>query len=77
MRPHKIGKGGSAFIKKENVKHYQEDNLETKQMQVTTVCVQTKTMNITIASIYCAPRFKLKKEEYVRLFQKLDYCFII
>lgn len=77
IRPDKIGKGGSAVIIKENIKYYQEDNFETKQVQVTAVCVQTKPRNITMASVYCPPGYKLKKEEYVRLFQKLGNCFIM
>lgn len=59
IRPDKIGKGGSAMIIKENIKYYQEDNFETKQVQVTAVCVQTKPRNITMASVYCPPRYKL------------------
>jgi exonuclease III len=51
IRPDKIGKGGSAMIIKENIKHYQEANLETCQMQVTTVSIQANSKNITVAAI--------------------------
>ena len=45
------------FIIKENIKHYEEDNLETKQMQVTTICIQAKPVNIivAVAAVYSPP----------------------
>ena len=73
----KIGEGRSAVLIKENRKHYEEDNLETKQMQVTTVCIQTKPVNIIVVTIYCLSWFKLEKEDFMWLFQKLGNCFII
>ena len=65
------------MLVKENIKHCEEDNVENKKMQVTAMCIQTKLMDITIAAIYCPPRFKMEKEEYIHLFQKLGNCFII
>jgi exonuclease III len=52
IRPDKIRKDGSAVIVKENIKHYQEDNLETCLMQVTTVSIYANSKNITVAAIY-------------------------
>ena len=45
-------------------------NLETKQMQVTTVCIQTKPVNIIVAAIYCPPWFKMEKDDFIWLFEK-------
>lgn len=72
----KIGEGGSVVLVKDVIKSYQEDNLETKQMQVTTVCIQATPMNIIMAVVYCLTRFKLKKKIRPDL-KKLDNCLII
>ena len=37
-----VGFGAFPLLIKENIKHYEEDNLKTKQLKVTAVCIQAK-----------------------------------
>lgn len=75
--PSNNGRGGSAVIVKDNIKHYEESKYETYAMQVIAVNILTKTKNITIAAIYCPPGKKLKNNDYLGLFQMLGDHFII
>ena len=52
-RPDLPGKGGSALIIKENIKHHEDAKYETPEIQATTATVRTKSNDITIAAVYC------------------------
>ena len=55
------GKGGSALIIKQNIKHYENAKYDTPEIQATIVTIQIKSKDITIAAIYC-PAGKSPKE---------------
>lgn len=76
-RPDLPGKGGSALIIKENIKHHEDAKYETPEIQATTVTVQMKSKDITIAAIYCPAGKSQKEEHYTHFFRSLGDRFII
>lgn len=77
IHPAERARGGSAIFIKENIKHYEELNIEKETMQVTTVKVQTKNNEVNVSAIYCPPRYNLKSNDYEELFKALRRSFII
>lgn len=77
VRPDKVGKGGTAVVIKENIKHFEETKYETSGIQATAVNVQMKSKDITIAAVYCPPGQALDKNDYLQFFESTGDCFII
>lgn len=76
-RPDLPGKGGSAVIIKENIKHHEDAKYETVEIQATAVIIQMKSKDIAIAAIYCPAGKAQKEEHYIHLFRSLGDRFII
>lgn len=78
IHPAERARGGSAIFIRDNINHHEELKIEKESMQVTTVTVKFGHHNTcNISAIYCPPRYNLKKEDYINLFQKLGSNFII
>jgi len=75
--PSNKARGGTAIVIQKSIKHNLELNIETEEMQVTTVTLSLKNKSCKISAIYCPPRYKLKKEDYIQLFKKLGNTFIL
>ena len=77
IHPSNNARGGSGILIKSDIQHEEFIKIQTNSTQVTAIRVQFKTKMITVAAIYNPPRHYLKTEEYVSLFNTLDYSFII
>ena len=77
IHPDNTARGGSAIIVKNNILHYEQGKYQTKEIQATTVSVKTKNYLLSIAAIYCPPRYNLKKENYSLFFKSIGENFIV
>lgn len=77
LHPHNKARGGSAVIVKESIKHHEVNKYEEPDIQSVAICITTKLYPLTIASIYCPPRYAIKKDTYKRLLNLLGEKFIL
>ena len=77
IHPANTARGGSAIIVRENIIHHEEVKYETEHIQATSVCLQTKSFEITLSAIYCPPRHSIKKDQYLSFLKKQGRRFII
>lgn len=78
LHPAERARGGSTIFVRENIKHHEDLKIEEESMQVITVKVQLDyRKTCKISAIYCPPRYKLKKDDYINLFKKIGGHFII
>jgi hypothetical protein len=75
--PANTARGGSAIIITNNIKHFEEENYVTRDIQATIITVETPTQKLTVSAIYCPPRYSISANEYRTLFDKLNRRFII
>lgn len=77
IHPGNSARGGSAVIIKQSIQHFEEAKFETEEIQAMAVNVKCKNYFIVVASIYCPPKYSLKKHHYLDLFKKLGKKFVI
>lgn len=76
--PAKKARGGATIFVKENLKHFPDLSIETEQIQAAAITVElSSSRKLKVASIYCPPRYNLKKEDYAQLITKLGNYFIL
>jgi len=71
IHPDNKAKGGSAIIIKESIKHYEECHLQSVEMQLTMVGIESVKQKLNLGPLYCSPRYNLKKENYKNLIRHL------
>lgn len=74
--PDGTGHGGTAIIIKNTVKHHEAQGYRHEHIQATNIVVQEINRNITISSVYCPPKYKLKKQQLADYFDILGHRFI-
>lgn len=74
--PSNKARGGSAIIIHQKIKHSVELNIETSNMQVTTVSLCLSSKAFKVSAIYCPPRSTMRKNDYLELFKSLGNYFI-
>ncbi|CAL1672120.1 unnamed protein product [Lasius platythorax] len=77
VHPSNKARGGTAVIVKNELKHHEETNYQTEAIQATSIKVQNKYKQYMITAVYCPPRYILKKEDFVKLFQTQGEYYII
>ncbi|KAF7278533.1 hypothetical protein GWI33_008237 [Rhynchophorus ferrugineus] len=77
IHPTNTARGGSVIIIKKNISHHQEPGLSTAENQVIAVTIKSRRYKVTIAAIYCPPRYNQKKENYLNVLSNLGEKFII
>lgn len=69
LHPTDKGRGGSAVIVKQNIKHHVLNEYEETDIQSMAICIHTKRYKLTIASIYCPPRHIIKRDKDITFFK--------
>lgn len=69
-------RGGSAVLIKNNIKHYQQEDIRESYMQATVISIQYNGANLNIAAVYCPPRHTPTKSQFNDVFNKLGPRFI-
>ena len=78
VHPADRARGGSAIFVKENLQHYEILKVEEEYLQVIAIRIQAnRYKEYSVGAIYCPPRYKLKREEFIQLFETLGGNFII
>lgn len=77
IHPSNTARGGTSIIIKNSIQHTEDTKIELDTVQMTTVRVQSKSTEFNVSSIYCPPRYRLQKSDYLDLFRSLNHKFII
>lgn len=77
IHPDNDAKGGSAVIIKDNILHHVEIEYRTEEIQATAVSIKTKNYQVIVSAIYCPPKHKLKKDQYLDFLKTQGNRFII
>lgn len=77
LHPDNTARGGSAVIIRDNTDHYEELTYEEKDIQAVAICLKTRKYPVTVSSIYCPPRYMIKKEQYVSFLTSLGNRFVL
>ena len=75
--PQNTAKGGSAVIIKENILHYEESPYRTREIQASSVSVNTKNYRLTITAVYSPPRHAIKEKLYLDFLRMQGNRFIV
>lgn len=68
--------GGTAIIIKNNIKHFHSGNYTENHLQATTITIQEKVTTLNISSVYCPPKYNIKKDEFLKFFRTLGNRFM-
>jgi hypothetical protein len=68
--------GGSAIIIKQSIKHHERAKYSLNNIQATSVTIEDSIGEITIAAIYCPPRYNNKHTGYTNLLKTLGNRFL-
>jgi len=63
-KPH----GGFAILIRNHIKHHFHNEFETNYLQATFINLQSECQNITLAAIYCPPRFTITEAQFMNYF---------
>uniref|UniRef100_A0A0A9XM38 RNA-directed DNA polymerase from mobile element jockey n=1 Tax=Lygus hesperus TaxID=30085 RepID=A0A0A9XM38_LYGHE len=77
IHPSNQARGGSAVLIRENICHYEHLKLGTEKFQITGIPIKTHSFPLTVASIYCPPRHRLRREEYAEVINQLGNRFVL
>ena len=77
VHPANKGRGGSAIIIRENIKHWEEEKIAEKNMQVTSVTIASLNQTLTVSALYRPPGHSINAKQYTELFRRLNNRFII
>lgn len=74
--PDGTGHAGSAIVIKRSIKHHLLEKYKSKEIQATTVVVETKCGNMNLSAVYCPPRHKINSDKFTHYFSTLGGKFI-
>jgi len=76
---HPSGKarGGLAIIVKNSIKHYEHYKINKNHIQATSIVIEEWNGPLTIAAIYCPPKYNNKKEHFEEYFNILGSKFLV
>lgn len=75
--PAGTARGGAAVIIKLKLQHYLDMPYKNNKFQVASITVKTYMGDIRVASLYSPPNNRIKKDDYISLFETLGPRFII
>lgn len=75
--PHNAARGGAAVIIKEGVKHDEDEEYQSCEIQAKSVNIKISTGQITVTAAYCSPSYRLKQNNFECLLRKFGNKFII
>ena len=69
--------GGSAILIKQNIQHFQLEEVREDFIQATIISLKQSGANLNIAAAYCPPAHKIEKKQFMDVFAKLGPQFVI
>jgi hypothetical protein len=77
IHPQNQARGGSAVIVKESIKHYEDFSIQSNEIQLTVVGIESINQKILVGAAYFPPRYNLKKNDYTNILHQLGDRFIV
>ena len=78
LHPSGKARGGATIYVRNNIKHYEYTKTESEYAQIVSIKVSLNSYKtLSVAAIYCPPKYNLKKDDYVSILQTLGTSFII
>jgi hypothetical protein len=74
--PDNTAHGGTAILIKRTINHYELPQYKTNHIQATAIKVNMIRHELTVAAVYCPPKYSTKKEDFNDFFQTLAHRFI-
>lgn len=74
--PDSTAHGGTAILIKNKVKHYQSSPYREEQLQATSITVEDWISPITLAAVYCPPKYNIKMDFFTKFFRTLGNRFV-
>lgn len=68
---------GTSILIRSNIKHHLLRSYQTPHIQATSIVVQDGQGPLTLTSIYCPPRYNIKREQFDHIFESLSGRVII
>jgi len=57
--------GGTGILNRERIKHHFHQGLATIYLQATSITVQSGNANLSMAAVYCPPRFTISEGQFM------------
>jgi len=77
LHPSGRARGGTAILIKQNILHFQQEEIREPFMQATIITINHGGAELSLGAIYCPPKHKLLRNQYVNIFNKLGPRFIL
>lgn len=71
VHPQNRGREGSDIIIKDSINHYEEQHLQSEEIQLTMVGIKSTKQKLLVGALYCPPKHNLKKMDYRNVLQHL------
>lgn len=68
--------GGTGILIRSRLKHYPQNTFENNYLQSTSISIQARNGPITLAAVYCPPRFTLTEDNFMEYFKTLGERFV-
>jgi hypothetical protein len=65
--------GGTAIIIKNTINHYELPKYKSNHLQATVIKVKKTQYELTVAAVYCPPKYNIKEENFKDFFQTLGH----
>lgn len=75
--PSERARGGTAVIIKQNITHYEQNDIRENYIQATIITINHNKAELNIAAAYCPPSQRTNKIQYTEIFDRLGSRFII
>ncbi|KAL7290805.1 hypothetical protein TKK_0015548 [Trichogramma kaykai] len=74
--PNNKAHGGTAVIIKASLKHYEGEGYRKDFLQSTSVVIEDEIGALTVAAVYCPPKYKINQETFTNFFKTLGRRFL-
>ncbi|WP_333765295.1 endonuclease/exonuclease/phosphatase family protein, partial [Streptomyces sp. IBSBF 2390] len=75
--PENTPRGGSSLIIKDTIDHFEFGKVETNEIQMTIVQINSLKQKLHVGAVYCSPSYRIKKESFKNLFLDAGERFIL
>lgn len=76
LSPYNQARGGSAIIVKDSIKYQEEQHIQSREIQLTLVCINSIKQKLIVGAI-CPPRYNLKTPDFVEFLREAGERFIV
>jgi exonuclease III len=74
--PDNTAHGGTAILIKKTINHYELPKYKSNHLQATVIKEMMTQYELTVATVYCPPKYNIEKENFKDIFQTSGHKFI-